>query len=670
MGEGNLCVSSDGAHKRGKRKNQAQEQVKRTMNPDKQQSTLEDILLELMVQNETLDKIQVNTLKALDLVPQRVDAVGSGEEGSSIEQICKSLLSIEAGIGFLVDTVQGGVDTLQSSLAEINFGIASVQAYTNTLSKNFRFAMNDIAFIAVALGEEFKLSKIRDLQQQERDKEMADLLEKLGKGSRGGTGADTVAGVEKPATFMEKLVGGLAILGGLISGFIAGVVGYFAKTFGNIIKAITKLLRIDQLLAKIGITEEFLANITKPFKNFFTKIKEIVEPIGEFFSSIVTKIKNLFSGEGALAKVGTLLEKLKPTALLETIKGFLGKFSKAFSFGKTLGVIFGKLLMVWDIFQSIRAAFDKFEKTGDIGEAIGTGIKELLERVVGAPLDLLKSAVSWILGKFGFDEAEKFLDSFSFTDLITTFVDRLVKWGEQTFEMVFQSIVDIWSDIADKFASGDILGGVAEILRGMAKFLLALPMDLVKNTIANIGEWFGADMSDVRKFSFKKILGGTNTDTSGDTAQSTSKSIVAEAGERTAAKKTAEMQKHLEEEKADAEKKAKDAASGKDKEGGIFGFFKDVEQAFFKALQENIEGGDTQSKIGSLPSTIGAEISALQSNNADMEAESESADSGKLGAMVSGPKTSNVSAQNVTYNSNNIPDRTSWMTTPLANWSL
>ncbi len=79
----------------------------------------------------------------------------------------------------------------------------------------------------------------------------------------------------------------------------------------------------------------------------------------------------------------------------------------------------------------------------------------------------------------------------------------------------------------------------------------------------------------------------------------------------------------------------------------------------------------TQAKIGAVPSTVGSEMSALLSNTKDLENNSELA-----AAMIpsmsggSGKKTTNVSAQSVTYNSNNIPDRTSWMTTPLANWSL
>ena len=38
-------------------------------------------------------------------------------------------------------------------------------------------------------------------------------------------------------------------------------------------------------------------------------------------------------------------------------------------------------------------------------------------KIVTVPVDLVKSLISWIAGKFGFTEFEKLLDGFSFTEL-------------------------------------------------------------------------------------------------------------------------------------------------------------------------------------------------------------------------------------------------------------
>lgn len=644
------------------------------MKDDKQQSTLEDILLELMVQNETLDKIQTNTLKALDLVPTRQEEEKKEEKqdvkmeeaavkapGADYSQIlgdtCKGILGVNDSILALAKTS-----------TSIETGLVLLTGYAEQISERLRLVMGDVSFISTLLTEEADIRRENRLSDEENRKEMIDVLKRLGRG--GGEEKDkTAKGIDKPATFMEKLLGGLAIIGGLITGFVAGLVGYFAQLFKDITMAVSKLLKIDKFLAMIGLDAEFFAKLAKPFQKIIEAVKKLFAPIGEMFSSVITSLKELFAGEGALGRFGKFFTRIK-----ELFESFFSKFGKFFGIGKVLGVIVGKLMIFWDVFQSIKAAFDKFGETGDLGEALGTGIKELLGRVIGAPLDLLKSAVSWILGKFGFSDAEKFLDSFDFTELINTFLDRLLAWGRQTFEKVFQTVVDIWDDITGKFKSGDFLGGVIEIFRGLAKFLLALPMDLVKNAVASVGEWFGADMSAVRKFSFTKLLGGTNTATEAESTPSPNKGILQEAQERTSVKRLKEEQERVDKHIAEQDKKLKEETDKKagqlkeeNKDKGIFGWFKEAEDAFMKAMKENMEGGQTQAAVGAMPSTVGAEIAAIQNSNDELKA-SAATNTIAQAAPAASKKPSNISSQSVTYNSSNIPDKTSWMTMPLANW--
>jgi len=369
------------------------------MKDDKQQSTLEDILLELMVQNETLDKIQTNTLKALDLVPTRQEEEKKEEKqdvkmeeaavkapGADYSQIlgdtCKGILGVNDSILALAKTS-----------TSIETGLALLTGYAEQISERLRLVMGDVSFISTLLTEEADIRRENRLSDEENRKEMIDVLKRLGRG--GGEEKDkTAKGIDKPATFMEKLLGGLAIIGGLITGFVAGLVGYFAELFKDITMAVSKLLKIDKFLAMIGLDAEFFAKLAKPFQKIIEAVKKLFAPIGEMFSSVITSLKELFAGEGALGRFGKFFTRIK-----ELFESFFSKFGKFFGIGKVLGVIVGKLMIFWDVFQSIKAAFDKFGETGDLGEALGTGIKELLGRVIGAPLDLLKSAVSWILGK-------------------------------------------------------------------------------------------------------------------------------------------------------------------------------------------------------------------------------------------------------------------------------
>jgi hypothetical protein len=642
---------------------------------DKQQRTFDDILLELMVQNETLDKIQTSALKVVDLLTPVADASKESlKEASETPATAQAQGLVQGGsdLSVLLQPLNGILlvaEELLTTMKSVEAGVVMLSDYSGLMRNALSIIANDLSatynYLVESDRRKTSAQRTKDLQQQERDSEMMKLLARLGARPESKPTAPTAP---KEDGLLAKLLGPLAIIGGLLAGFVAGVVGYFTKLFTGILSSLSKILGIGKFLSRIGLNGEFLAKLAAPFKEVFGKIKNFIKPVTDFIGDLFGKIGNLFSKGGSLGKIGEFFANMKNT-LMKAIEPFLGSFKKFFGIGKLFGAIFGRLLIIFDVFKSVQAAFDKFGKTGDIGAALQTGVSELLGRVIGAPLDLLKSAVSWILGKFGFSEVESFLDSFSFTDIIQEFVGRLVDWGRQTFEMVFQTLVDVWGDIADKFSSGDVLGGVVEIFRGLAKYLLALPMDLVKNAIANVGEWFGADMGELRKFSFKSLLGGTNTITEAESTTSPQRSIVAASQERTAAKKIAEQAQTVTDKAT--EKTLGDPAKPEGEESGIWGLLKSAQDAFYKALEQNISGGQTQAKIGAVPSTVGSEMSALLSNTKDLENNSELA-----AAMIpsmsggSGKKTTNVSAQSVTYNSNNIPDRTSWMTTPLANWSL
>ena len=68
--------------------------------------------------------------------------------------------------------------------------------------------------------------------------------------------------------------------------------------------------------------------------------------------------------------------------------------------------------------------------------ALGGAFKGFM-KIVTVPMDLVKSLISWIAGKFGFTEFEKLLDSFSFTELFGKAVDWLFvdlpAWFTKTF---------------------------------------------------------------------------------------------------------------------------------------------------------------------------------------------------------------------------------------------
>jgi hypothetical protein len=75
-------------------------------------------------------------------------------------------------------------------------------------------------------------------------------------------------------------------------------------------------------------------------------------------------------------------------------------------------------MTVWD---TVKGMIEGYEKEGIVG-AIAGAVTGLFNSLVFGPLDMLKSAIAWVLGKFGFENAEKELNSFSFSEMFTNLI--------------------------------------------------------------------------------------------------------------------------------------------------------------------------------------------------------------------------------------------------------
>jgi hypothetical protein len=633
---------------------------------DKQQRTFDDILLELMVQNETLDKIQTSALKVVDLLTPVADASKESLKATSetpAKTQAPGLVQTGNDSSALLEPLKGILQVAQESLTtmkSVEAGIVMLSDYSGLMRNSLSIIANDLSatynYLIESDRRKTSAQRTKDLQQQERDSEMMKLLARLGARPESKPTAPTAP---KEDGLLAKLLGPLAIIGGLLAGFVAGVVGYFTKIFTGIVESLSKILSVGKFLSKIGLNSEFLAKLAAPFKAVFGKIGEMFGKFAAFFSKTF----------------GPLTEK----------------FSKFFSIGKLIGRIAGPLVLIFDVFKSISAALDKFSQTGDLGASLQTGISELLSRVIGMPLDLLKNAVSWIAGKLGFKEVEAWLDSFNISAVIKELIDRVVTAGRNVFASVFQFISNFVEDFTKGMQEGGMLGGIMKIFQKIGYYLIARPLDLLVNYLATLAEKvpvIGKQISEwLRSLEIAKFAGAglTFTEPPEFKREFEGKSFGEAVSARTAQERAAEKKSPV----AQALKTGKEGAtslfgnlaetvkSGASsaikgiEDSGLLGTLTGLSGAFYKALEKNISGGQTQAKIGAVPSTIGSEMSALLSNTKDLENNSELA-----AAMIpsmsggSGKKTTNVSAQSVTYNSNNIPDRTSWMTTPLANWSL
>ena len=165
---------------------------------------------------------------------------------------------------------------------------------------------------------------------------------------------------------------------------------------------------IDMLFSSFKTAEaaEDFSTVGKKISEFFQPLKNLFS-VGEdsIFGKIIGSVKNAFSflNEGSI--------------FMKTLQGL----------GRIIGKLAWPITLVMGVIDTVVGAYQGWiNEDGTIGEkflsALKGGIAGLLKGLIGAPLDLIKSAVSWIIGKFGFKDAEKQLDSFKFTDIIHNLV--------------------------------------------------------------------------------------------------------------------------------------------------------------------------------------------------------------------------------------------------------
>lgn len=241
---------------------------------------------------------------------------------------------------------------------------------------------------------------------------------------------------------------------------------------------------------------DFVDDIIKSVKNFGDKIKKFFEPIKKAFGFI----GKIFGG-GAGAGGGSIFSKIAsffdPTKN-PVIKGIMG-FAKGL--GKVLGKIFLPITIIMEAFNFITGFMDGYEEGGVIG-GLEQGVTDVFNSLIGWPLDMLKSGLSWILGAFGFEEAEAALDAFSFQELF-----------DKMFDNIFGYVKNIFGNLTgafDKIMAGDIMGGFGDIGK-MVGGILLMPWDLLKDGVSWLLSAFGWDegAEALDSFSFTDIFNQT-----------------------------------------------------------------------------------------------------------------------------------------------------------------
>lgn len=325
-----------------------------------------------------------------------------------------------------------------------------------TVQNKATVSIDNAKDIAKPLVEE---SKKNDLKRLEANIEQRSLFESMYNGiqSIGDNISDGFAELGK--SLKQKGANALKFLG-IALGAAAGLILAPVFAAGAFFKQISLELKFLNKL-----TGGRLGKIFAPVTRFF-------DVISDFFKGSFAKVTSKFANVGK--KVKGIARLFKP--VLTGLKiGFatVTKFAKLF--GATAGKLFLPITIAMTVFDGIKGFLQGFRESdgesmlGKITDGLYGALGEIVANLVGVPLDLLKSGVAWILGKFGFDNAKEALESFSFKDMIKNLVTGV---GDMVQKIV-DYVVGVFKDPKAAFtAIGENLGNIGEKIKEFTKSIL------------------------------------------------------------------------------------------------------------------------------------------------------------------------------------------------------
>ena len=342
---------------------------------------------------------------------------------------------------------------------------------------------------------------------ERRDKEGDDLeasREAPGQVSKeGAMGAATGSDTDK----LDFTGNYFAMIAGAIAGLSTGLIGALAGQIGMVTKSIGKLFRLDKALAALRNSSKLFqarfmklnpevgkffkaisttfTNITKQFKAGFEGLKVARNSVGQFtklniFAKFGSFFRTLLKPFIFIGKTFASLFKIIKSAfgVIRTGGSFISSFFSTFgSFFRTFALIGSKLLIPLQVVIGVvSGAIQAFkDASGTAGgfldkliAGVGGFVKGAFNALISMPLDLLKSGVSFIASKLGFENFAELIDSFSFTDLFSSMFDGITSFVTGVKDI----IVGIFTFDGDTIKKG--LGSIGGIIAGIGKFFVAV----------------------------------------------------------------------------------------------------------------------------------------------------------------------------------------------------
>ena len=239
-----------------------------------------------------------------------------------------------------------------------------------------------------------------------------------------------------------------ALLGasvGLVAGFLdmwksifKFIGGKLSKAFPNISKMLSNTFGKGGQISKFFTSIKTALTENKAFKAIsdgFIKFKTTVKAWGTSIAKLFKPVLDIFKGGGSMGK---------------GFKTFFDVFKKFFkAFKGFFKLIFKPLAIIIAVFEGFFEAKDAAGKSEGMMATFFNSIigffGGVLDSLVFGMMDLIKDAVSWVAGFFGFKDVEKLLDSFSFSDMFNEFLDDVYAWFNLLFSDPVKALTNLFS---------------------------------------------------------------------------------------------------------------------------------------------------------------------------------------------------------------------------------
>ena len=401
-------------------------------------------------QKSVLVKIEKNTEGLGSLAKASKPAAAGGDGGLGL-----GLTALAAGLGVVVGAMKAQLDTIKyfSKLLMPTLGALfdTVKYFSKLVAPILGAVFDAIKYFAKLLTPEFVITKAQkaiasfaagismsyDLLKLSISEKISSMVKAF----------DSVVDTVKVA-ISEKLSSITKVFDNIVDTMkvaISEKLSSITKVFDNIVDTI-----------KVTISEKF-PSIAKIFDNIVDSVKGFFTLASEE-STIAKFIKNIMSGLNVIIEPFADAFKIVreffsgPTsAVFETIKGIFSTIGSTFDdFAKlfsTVAKVTSKLLVplniIMTLWDTVKGAIEGYEEEGIIGGIKGA-IKGFFNSLIFGPIDMIKDAMAWVLGFFGFENAKETLKSFSLQEMFKSYVDMIFS-PIDTFKAIVSKISDFFS---------------------------------------------------------------------------------------------------------------------------------------------------------------------------------------------------------------------------------